>query len=175
VLPWAKDCDWAGPKGGPVAIEGGDLVLPGWYLRTRSVYSKPVTIEMDIKLEDRKANDGCVWIDLWPVGLPSDVEPARFFSVSVGYAEDGTWGVTVAERLQRWPLKELTVLKRQPIQSSIGKWHHLELDCLGDSTRIALDEATYELKSPAPYDRFQITLRGWQPTNRWHVRNFVVR
>jgi hypothetical protein len=38
-----------------------------------------------------------------------------------------------------------------------------------------LDKATYELKLPAPYDRFQITLRGWQPTNRWYVRNFAVR
>lgn len=26
-----------------------------------------------------------------------------------------------------------------------------------------------------PYEHFQIQLGSWQPTNRWHVRNFRVR
>jgi hypothetical protein len=25
------------------------------------------------------------------------------------------------------------------------------------------------------YDRFCVQLRGWQPNNRWHVRNFAAR
>lgn len=52
----------------------------------------------------------------------------------------------------------------------------MKYEVLKDGLHIWIDDHAYDTGgATVPYDRFYIYMSGWQPTNRWHVRNFVVR
>jgi hypothetical protein len=173
-LPWADDCPWAGVRGVPAVFNKGDLILPGWYLRTKSSYSLPLTIECNVMLEQQNADDGCIWIDLFPVGQPANLEPTQFLSFSFGYGY-GSSKMAIVQRYQRYPLQERKHWEHEMPKFEAGRLYRLRLQYLPDRMRINIDGQSYDLPSlTVPYGTFQVTLRGWQPTNRWHVRNFSI-
>lgn len=64
----------------------------------------------------------------------------------------------------------------KPFDLRVGKPNQLQIDLLREGIRFAVNGQTFEAKDVVvPYDPFYIQIWGWQPVNRWHLRNFMVR
>ncbi len=169
-----KDDNWPGsPRQTPV-IEGEDLVLRGKEIRTEQSYSPPVTVEFDAMLEQRVSNDGALACVFVPTTQAVDRDTERGVYVLFHYDSDGD-AVSVQERLQRWPTHKRKDWSRTPLSIKPGTWHHMHYEVLKDSMHIMVDDQIYPSGGAVvSYAPFYIYLFGWQPTNRWHVRNFSI-
>jgi hypothetical protein len=174
VLQW-KDDDWHGsPREAPV-LSGEDLVLRGKEMRTQQAYSTPLTVEFDAMLEEMRANDGALSCGFVPIGQPADRDVERAIHISLQYNQNGQT-LFVVERFQRWPTHKTKTWAHAPLPLKTGNWCHMKYEVLKDGLHIWIDDHAYDTGgATVPYDRFYIYMSGWQPTNRWHVRNFVVR
>jgi len=174
LLPVPVDTMWSGDRGGPPVMEGEDLVLRGWQARTKERYSGSWVVECDLWLEELQANDGCVWINF----APAESDRERLMrhaavTVSLGYGQhDGGGGHLTIDR----PNLPSTRLSTNPFSISARTTYHLRIELLHGKMRVILNDQTYEAENVTlPYAEFRVYVRGWQPTNRWHVRNFTVR
>jgi len=173
LLPVPIDTLWGGDRGGPPVLEGEDLVLRGWQARTKERYSGSRVVECDLWLEELQANDGCVWINF----APAESDRERLMrhaavTVSLGYGQrDGGGGHLSIDR----PNLPSTRLATNPFSISARTPYHLRIELLRDKMRVTLNDQTYEAENVTlPYAEFRVYVRGWQPINRWHVRNFTV-
>jgi hypothetical protein len=169
-----KDDDWSGaPRQAPV-IQGEDLVLRGQNIRTQHSYSAPITVEFDAMLEDRVADNGALTCEFVPATQAVDREPEHHVQVSLLYDQQGD-AISVQERFQRWPTQKYKSWSRSPLSIKPGSWHHMRYEVTRDGLDIAVDGQAYGSGGAVvPYNAFYIYLLGWQPTNRWHVRNFSI-
>lgn len=170
-----KDNDWSGsPREVPV-IEGEDLVLRGKEVRTRHTYSAPITVEFDAMLEQRVATDGALTCEFVPTTQAVDQDLERGVIVRFHYDDKGD-ALSVYERFQRRPTPQGKNWSRTSLSIKPGSWHHMKYEVLKDGLHIWIDDHAYDAGgATVSYDRFYIYVSGWQPTDRWHVRNFVVR
>jgi hypothetical protein len=170
-----NDDDWGGsPRLAPL-IDGDDLVLRGKEVRTRRAFSAPVTVQFDVMLERRTANDGALTFGLVPTSQPIDIDLERWMDMALTYDSAGD-RLRVEERFQRWPKIISKAWQTHAFTIQPGKYHHLECQVSKTGTRLFVDGREYSTGGLiVPYDKFYIILSGWQPTNRWHVRNFAVR
>jgi len=177
VLPFSGDSDWLGPKGSPARIVGGDLILQGQRVRTDTPYEAPVVIECTVELEDRLAPDGFFGLEFVPIGSPRDTGPANFRRFRIIYrnaaaksghdALDMYAGDAASGQKILWGEEPFTVEARKP--------YAVRFEVLADQMRITINGTAYDLKDvKIPYKQFYIQLVGWQPTDRWHVRNFSI-
>ena len=174
ALPFPRDSDWGGPKGLPAQIENGDLVLQGREARTRSSYSVPLTIECEFLLEERVGTDGGLAIRLIPPDQPADSNITQTLYLVLSYRPSGEGIVKIQRCDGSW--RANTVWDEKPFDLRVGKLNQLHIELQRDGMRFTVNGQAFEAKDVAvPYDRFCIQLWGWQPVNRWHVRNFVVR
>ena len=131
-------------------------------------------IECDLWLDALQANDGCVWINF----APAESDRERLMrqaavTVSLGYGQrDGEGGHLSIDR----PNLPSIQLSTKPFSISARTTYHLRIELLSDKIRVTLDNQTYEAENVTlPYANFRVYVRGWQPLNRWRVRNFTVR
>jgi len=61
-----------------------------------------------------------------------------------------------------------------PFVFEAGKPYRLAIEITADAIRVTLNGQVFESKLTLPFKTFYIRLMGWQPTNTWHVRSFVV-
>jgi len=169
-----KDNDWSGsPRELPV-IEGDDLVLRGKEVRTQRTYSAPVTVEFDAMLEEKLANDGALTCVIVPVTQAVDLDLERGLMLQFRYDHSGDW-MSVYELFQHRPVYQGKDWSSSPLTIKPGSWHHLKYEVVKDGLRITVDGQSYTSGGAVvTYDTFYIELSGWQPVNRWHVRNFTV-
>jgi len=169
-----KDNDWSGPPRQMPVIEGDDLVLRGQEVRTQRTYSAPVTVEFDVMLEERLANDGYLTCLFVPATQAVDRDLERGLMLQFRYDRSGDW-MSVYELFQHRPIYQGKDWSNSPLTIKPGSWHHLKYEAEKDGLRITVDGQPYNSGGVVvPYDTFYIELSGWQPTNRWHVRNFSV-
>lgn len=174
VLQW-KDDGWQGPPREAPLIDGEDLVLRGKEMRTRQAYSTPITVEFDAMLEEMRATDGAISCGFVPADQPADRDVERAIHVSWQYNQNAQT-LLVVERFQRWPTHKTKTWSDTPLPIKLGNWHHIKYEVTKDGLHIWIDDHAYDSGgATVPYDRFFIYMSGWQPLNRWHVRNFVVR
>jgi len=174
ALPFPRDSDWPGPKGLPAHIEDGDLILQGREARTRSAYSVPLTIECEFLLEARTATDGALEIRFVPTDQPADLNLTKTLYLAFSYQPSGE--TTVMIQKCNGSSRAETLWGGKPFDLRVGKPNQLEIELQSDGIRFTVNGQTFEAKDvTVPYDRFYIQIWGWQPVNRWHVRNFVVR
>jgi hypothetical protein len=176
-LPFPVNSDWSGPKGEPATVSGGDLILQGQMVRTRLAYSTTLTIGCDVELEQRDAPDGSFDAEFVPVGSSPELKPASARIFRMIYRNPGAYsGKDALVFVERDPgSPDKTVWGEQPILIRAGKPFHLQFVLTATRTQIAIDGQTYDLNGVGiPYERFVVQLGGWQPTNRWHVRNFSI-
>ena len=174
ALPFPRDSDWPGPKGLPAHIEDGDLILQGRQARTRSTYSVPLTIECEFLLEARSGTDGALEIRLVPIDQPADSNLTQTLYLALSYQPSGE--ASVAIESCNGSIRAETLWGRKPFELRVGKPNQLGIELQLDGIRFTINGQTFEAKGvTVPYDRFYIQIWGWQPVNRWHVRNFVVR
>jgi hypothetical protein len=144
-------------------------------MRTQQSYSVPITIEFDAMLEEMRASDGALSCGFVPAGQPADRDVERAIHVSWQYNQNGQT-LLVVERFQRWPTHENKTWLETPLAIEPGNWHHIKFEVTKDGLHIWIDDHAYDSGGASvPYDRFFIYMSGWQPSNRWHVRNFVIR
>jgi hypothetical protein len=169
-----KNDDWRGtPRQAPL-IEGEDVVLRGQNIRTQRSYSAPITVEFDAMLESRVADDGALMCELVPSTQALDKEPERNLRVLFQYDQQGD-AISVQERFQRWPTPNYKIWSRSPLSINTGNWHHMKYEVTNGGLNISVDGRTYDSDGAGvPYKVFYVSLLGWQPTNRWHVRNFSI-
>lgn len=177
ALPFPQDSDWPGPKGAPAQVENGDLILQGQRVRTRMVYSAPLVIECAVELEDRLAPDGYVGLEIVPGNSPRDMAPPDFRSFRMIYRNPGAYsgrdGLDVCGR--EGPSGDRILWGEEPFTVKARTTYAIRLEVAADHMRAIINGTSYDLKGvKVPYKQFCIQLVSWQPTDRWHVRNFVV-
>lgn len=174
ALPFPRNSDWPGPKGLPAHIEGDDLILQGREARTRSAYSVPLTIECEFLLEARSGTDGGLAIRLVPPDQPADSNITQTLYLVLSYRPSGE-AIVEIQRCDG-SSRANTVWGGKPFDLRVGKPNQLQIDLLREGIRFAVNGQTFEAKDVVvPYDPFYIQIWGWQPVNRWHLRNFMVR
>ncbi len=118
-------------------------------------------------LEDRSASDGEFQLRFIADGEPGNVDPTRISSLLLAYRRNGTDTLEILQQRHTRPVADLSI--------RAGQFHHLKVEIANNHWRIQLDDQQYEVNDARlPSERFYIQLYGWQPTDRWHVRNFQV-
>jgi hypothetical protein len=174
ALPFPRNSDWPGPKGLPAHIEDGDLILQGREARTRSAYSVPLTIECEFLLEARSGTDGGLAIRLIPPDQPADLNITQTLYLVLSYRPSGEAIAEIQSCNASSTAK--TLWGGKPFDLRVGKPNQLQIDLRREGMRFTVNGQTFEAGDVVvPYDRFYIQIWGWQPVNRWHLRNFVVR
>jgi hypothetical protein len=179
VLPFPRNSDWPGRRGEPSVVGAGELVLQGQPIRFHRVLTAPATIEWDVQLEQRAADDGSFDLHFIPEGMPKDVVPRPATKFRLIYSNTGDFGsVDRLEIDQNGVDRDEVLWSHAPFEMEAGRAYHVVLTVDGSGRlTAAIDGRSCELPKElvVPHERFQIQLLGWQPTNRWHVRNFGVR
>jgi hypothetical protein len=172
-LPFPKDFNWTGSRGAPATIEKGDLILQGQEVSSRGTYRKPLTIECDFLLEKRVAGEGALIVRFLPPDQPTDATPKQLVQFELVYR--GETNVTFIQRCDG-SVRCKTVWGEEAVILKDGEPNHLKLEILSDGMRFAVNGQTFEASGvTVPYDKFHVRLWSWEPMNRWHVSNFVVR
>jgi hypothetical protein len=182
VLPFPANSDWPGPKGFAAVLGGGDFLLRGQPVRTRQSYSVPVHITFDVVLEERFAPDGSMQVIFDPADVPDDLQGEQNIDAQMCYrnrgAYSGTDGILVNELLslgENFHPQSRIIWPEKPFQLNAGETYHVSLVVTARGMQWTINGETHDLTGvKVPFDKFRITLYGWQPTDRWHVRNVSV-
>ena len=177
VLPYPRDSDWPAWSGVPGSLEGETLVLQGHPVRTHETYSVPLTIECEVELEARVATDGFFGMGFVPASAPPDVGPLnlRWLQIACRGPSAASGRDALIFLARDGGLRDRIVWGEQPFAVTAGKPYTVRLEVTEDGIRAVIDGRAYDLKGvKIPYKRFHIWLDGWQPTDRWRVRNFVI-
>lgn len=161
----------------PGTVEGDTLVLQGHPVRTRKVYSVPLTIECEFELEKRVANDGYFAVGLVAAGTPGDVGSMnmRWLQIACRGAGAPSGRDALSFQARDVGARDRLVWGEEPFAIEAGKHYALRLELMENRIHLVLDGHAYELHGvKIPYQQFCILLNSWQPTNRWYVRNFSV-
>ncbi|HXI84942.1 MAG TPA: hypothetical protein VNL17_12720 [Verrucomicrobiae bacterium] len=176
-LPFPKDSDWHGPRGEPAVMGQGDVLLHGQDVRTQRAYAAPVTIECDVMLESRTASDGSFDLYFLPTGQPLDVIPRQLTKFRIIYSNTGDYGS--ADRLEidrQEGTRGFPVWTGPPFKVEAGKVYHVKINVLAaGKLNINVNGVDSSIPDTVTVPRsFQVQLGGWQPANRWRVRNFSI-
>ena len=176
ILPWPTD---SGGWGGiPAIIKNNDILLQGSPVRSQTSYTLPLTVECEVELEERTANDGGIWFHVVEEQESRDLEPKRFVMLAFGYAHKasrfrtGELQVYRSDGDSHGPL----VWGKTPFPFEPGKTYKLRWDIRSDGMKLTIDDQTFDIPNvTVPWEKLQVRIRGWQSTNRWHVRNVTIR
>jgi hypothetical protein len=172
VLPFPKNCDWPGAHGNPARVEVDEIVLQGQPVCTEQIYSAPMSFECVATLDELVANDGCLWIDFIPDGTDAELNvPPQNTAIQLGYHQRDEGGGMFTIAAAGAPPEDLA---KGPFTFEAGKSCHLEIEVKPDGIRATLNGQVFETSVTLPFKSFHIELMGWQPTNTWHIRDFVV-
>ena len=172
ALPFPKNSDWGGPRGQPALIGPDEIVLQGRNIRSQQTFTQPLTIECDVQLEERTASDGSLAITLVPAGAPADMDPEELIQFRMIYRSAGAYSGRDALVIEK---RYGTVWGEEPFKLRAGEPYHLKLEVTSSGLRISVNGQAYEPDHvTVPFGKFHIQFGGWQPTNRWHVRNITV-
>jgi len=179
VLPFFADSDWGSGRGEPSMVAKSEILLQGRSVRTLAAYPIPAVVTCDVQLEQRLASDGSLDIFLIPPNLSRDRYPKPMVNIRLIYSNTGDYGsVDRIDINQTDAGGHLTTWSDTTFQMTAGKAYPIQLEATNPG-QIHLTIGGKEIKVPntfrLPYRQFQVQILGWQPTNRWHVRNFNVR
>ena len=154
------------------------LLLQGQSVRTRAVYAAPLIIECEVELENRLASDGSFAVGFVPADSPRDVDPVNIRQFRLIYRNPGAYsgqdGLVLEGRNDASGSE--TIWGEEPFLLEAGKPYVVRLEITPEHLLVVINGRAYDLKDvKIPYNRFYVQLGSWQPVNRWHVRNFVVR
>ncbi len=179
ALPFHKDSDWPATRGEPAIIQDNDILIQGRPVRSQQTFTESLTMECDVQLEKRFANDGSLDLFLIPPNLPCDRYPKPMVNLRLIYSNTGDYGSV--DRIDMNKTDERggnSTWSDRAFQLAAGKVYHLQLE-VTNAGQIRLHIDGKEIKIPDTFKlsdhEFQVQISGWQPTNRWHVRNFIVR
>ncbi len=179
ILPFYKDSDWPSSKGSSAIVNGNDVLLQGQPARSVAVHSLPTTIDYDVSLESRSANDGSLDFFLIPTGLSTDVYPSQMTDMRFDYSNTGDYGSSdgfdIVQKGGQNQTAVTTRLNSIAFQAGVTYHVHMTIDING-YVQLSINNQPQTLASGfrIPYSQFQIQIMSWQPTNRWHVSNVVV-
>jgi len=177
VLPFYKDSDWPASKGEPAIVGKNDILLQGRPVRSLATYALPATIECDVLLDKRAASDGSLDLFVIPAGLPVDRYPEPMTNLRLIYSNTGDYGSVDRLDLNQSGATADPLVWSKPAKLEAGKTYHvtMTLDAAG-KLRLSVNGEPQPVPATlrVPYRQFQLQFGGWQPTNRWHVRNVVV-
>jgi len=166
------------PASTSILADKGDLLLLGQDVRTQRAYVAPVTIECDVVLENRTASDGSFDLYFLLTGQPLDVVPRQLTKFRIIYNNTGEYGSVDRLEIDRQEgARGFAVWTGPPFKVEAGKVYHVKINVLvAGKLSISVNGVAFDIPDTValPYRSFQVQLGGWQPGNRWRVRNFVV-
>lgn len=173
ILPWYADSDWIGFNGHPALNLSGRLVFEGRPARTVQSFTAPKIITLDVTLDERQANDGYFSLLLMKTGLATNMIVRDAIVLVVNYTGTTPSG---SDSLAIWevlPTSEAILWGEVPFTVEAGKSNRVRL-AVGSDSKITLtvNGVRYDTGVILPYSEFQVQMSGWQPLNRWTVRNF---
>ena len=149
-------------------IENGQLVLSGCAVRSRSVYSAPLTIECELQSEAPSAK-GDFYINLVPQNVPAKELAQDCFGIKLS-DDQTTLEIWESHGNQPAHLIKSTAI---PVES---KGHYkLVVEVQRGNFSVDANGVTISVKQAVPYERFQVELRTFPPNSLWHVINFTIR
>jgi hypothetical protein len=174
VLPFPRNSDWPGPKGQSATVAQGKIALQGQPIRSEKVYSLPVTIELEVMVEERVSSDGFFSIIAHAPGLADDVEPREGNKLQLTYRNRGGKDVfallksTLAVNQKE---KIANLMGEEPIEINPGVYYKLKLSLSNNQAVVTVNNRQYQ---PVPFEppgrMVQFSLQSWQPTAKWHIR-----
>jgi len=177
ILPFPEDSNWPGSRGEPAIIQGNDILLQGRPVRTQTSYTLPMTIECEVELEERTATDGAAWLYVVDEQDSRKLDPKRCVMFTFGYAhpasrfQTGELSVWRCDGDSHGPM----VWGKTPFPMAAGQAYKLRWDIRSDGMKMTLDDQTFDIPNvTVPWENVQVRLMGWQPANRWHVRNITI-
>jgi len=178
VLPFYTDSDWPASRGEPSIVGRNDILLRGRAVRSLRSYKLPATIECDVELEERAASDGSFDLFLVPEGVSAERYPDPMTNLRLIYSNTGDYGSVDRLEMSRSDDSRPQLLWNKPQKLEAGVTYRLKM-ALDAEGRIQLHINGRDVPLPdsvrVRYQSFHIQVGGWQPTNRWHMRNFSVR
>ncbi len=177
ILPWYEDSAWGGFLGHPALNFSGRLIFEGRPARTVQTFTAPKTITLDATLDERQADDGSVDVSFIPTGLPTNLVLQTRTTFRIIYrgagSSTGSDALTI-EQLTNGSGSE--VWGEVPFVVEAGKSNRIRI-AIGSDSKITLtvNNVVYVTGIVVPYSTFQVQVSGWQPLNRWTVRNFRVQ
>jgi len=144
-------------------------------VRTHETYSAPLVIECVVELEKREAADGYFGLEIVPNGSPRDVTPTKFRSFRMIYRNPGAYsGKDVLAVFGRDDSSgDRTLWGEEPFPVAAPTPYALRLEIVGGHLRGEINGKRYNFQGvQIPYKQFYIQLESWQPSNRWHVKEF---
>ena len=177
ILPFPEDSNWPGPRGEPALIQNNNILLQGRPVRTQTSYTLPLTIECEVELEERAATDGAAWFDVVDEQDSRNLDPKRCVMFTFGYAHPasrfntGELSVWRCDGNSHGPM----VWGKTPFPVAAGQTYQLRWDIRADGMTMTIDGQTFDIPDvTVPWEKVQVRLMGWQPANRWHVRNLTI-
>src|ERR1039457_640908 len=90
-LPFPQNSNWPGGRGEPLRFENGEVILQGAQdVRSKKLYSTPVTVECEVLLEDRTSAHGGFQLRFVAEGQPKDLDLTRLTYLSWNYFHNAT-------------------------------------------------------------------------------------
>ena len=172
VLPFPRDSNWPATRGEPAKVDADEIVLKGQPVRTQQSFSAPMSFGCEVTLEQLTSDDGCLWIEFVADGAdPEPNVPPQSASLQLGYHQRGPGGGMFTIAGAGSPPADLV---KDPFEFEAGKPCRLEIGVTPDGEiRATLNGQVFETRVTIPFKTFHIELMGWQPTNTWHVRDFL--
>ncbi len=171
ILPWPDNESWP-TEGSPAVTNGNQVTLTGQDVLTAQSFSGARTFTFDVSIGALTTDDGTFRLEFVPTGQPTNLLPAVFTSLCLGFGnpqfggnvEAVSNGVDIAGFPTNYNFTANTTYHESATIAANGRvsWSINGQDMgLGNALTV-------------PYSSYQIRLSSWQPTQVWTVNNFAV-
>jgi hypothetical protein len=155
----------------PTPPDDGGVVLDGWQVRSRGVFTRPIRFECQAMLTRAPARDAALTLRFVPTDEPRDVAPQRAVLVTLGQRRSGRHYLTVA-RNGAPPV----VLYDEPGQWEVGAAYALRVRWDDERLEVAVNDSVFVTDAVvAWYERFHLDLTAGGTGDRWEITDCVAR
>ncbi|MGD1277197.1 MAG: PEP-CTERM sorting domain-containing protein [Tepidisphaeraceae bacterium] len=175
ALPFPIDANWPGPQGQLATISPNQVILQGQPVRTLETFSRPFTIDLDVQLASRYADDGGFWLCLIPTGWPTNTTPYPDLELQMVYQNQSTDQLQISQRTA--PNTGSTLWTYVPFNVVAGTPYHITFQVSdAGALGLAVDGISYPIPSDitSSLSQCQVQMWGWQPIDTWTVTNFNI-
>jgi hypothetical protein len=151
-----------------VALKDGELMLFGRAIRSRAIYTAPLTVGCELRSGQNSTN-GCFYVDFIPEGASVEALPREYVSFKLGNDN------TVEAWASRSNEPPRLIKKSGQIQVDGLGSYKLTVEVQHGGFTAHVNGVPLMIDLPMPYNKFRIELRTLPPPSQWYVRDFSVR
>ncbi len=176
ILPWYEDSNWGAFNGHPTLNFYGRLIFEGRAARAVQTFTWPKTFTFDAVLEERQADDGLLQLLFLAPGTPSNLVVQTAITFNMIYRGAGNPSGNDELAIQKVTDYNGTFLWETPFVVQSGTNYHVVVSISSTGVLSArINGVQYATNQSLSDNPFLLQVTGWQPMNRWTVRNFRVQ